>query len=131
MEWYGRANILQGGLAFTDMATTVSPSHAFEVRTEAGGFGLHDTFLGLRDRLVGILNGIDFGIWDPAGDPAIRANYTPEDLSGKKECKLALQEEYELPRDPGIRANYTPEDLSGKKECKRARAIRRGSWTSS
>src|SRR5690606_12771436 len=38
MEWYGRANLLKGGLAFTDMATTVSPTHAFELRTEAGGF---------------------------------------------------------------------------------------------
>ena len=102
MEWYGRANILKGGLVFTDMVTTVSPSHAFEMRTEAGGFGLHHTFLGLRDRFVGILNGIDFGIWNPATDPAIPTNYTPEDLSGKKECKLALQEEYELPRNPGI-----------------------------
>ena len=59
MEWYGRANMLKAGLVFTDMATTVSPSHSFELRTEAGGFGLHDTFLALHDRLVGVLNGID------------------------------------------------------------------------
>jgi starch synthase len=100
MEWYGRANILKAGLVFTDMATTVSPSHAFELRTEAGGFGLHHTFLGLYDRLVGVLNGIDFGIWDPARDAEIEEPYSLGDLSGKVKCKAALQEEYGLPGDP-------------------------------
>jgi starch synthase len=101
MEWYGRANILKGGLVFTDMATTVSPTHAFELRTAAGGFGLHDTFLGLLDRLVGVLNGIDTRIWDPETDPHIPANYSAEDLSGKAVCKATIQREYGLPEDPG------------------------------
>jgi starch synthase len=100
MEWYGRANVLKGGLVFCDMATTVSPSHSFELRTEAGGFGLHHTFLALHDRLVGILNGIDYQIWNPATDPDIPANYSAADLSGKAACKAALQAEYGLPRDP-------------------------------
>lgn len=100
MEWYGRANVLKAGLVFTDMATTVSPSHSFELRTEAGGFGLHHTFLGLRDRLVGVLNGIDYRIWDPETDPFIPANYSSQDLSGKTENKAALQKEYALPEDP-------------------------------
>jgi len=100
MEWYGRANVLKAGLVYTDMATTVSPSHSFELRTEAGGFGLHHTFLGLHDRLVGVLNGIDHRIWDPEIDPAISAHYSAGDLSGKVDCKAALQEEYSLPNDP-------------------------------
>ncbi len=100
MEWYGRANVLKAGLVFTDMATTVSPSHAFELRTEDGGFGLHHTFLALHDRLVGVLNGIDHGIWDPATDPQIPANYSVDDLSAKAVCKAALQEEYGLPLEP-------------------------------
>lgn len=101
MEWYGRANILKAGLAFTDMVTTVSPSHAFELRTESGGFGLHHTFLGLYDRLVGVLNGIDFNIWNPETDPDIPARYSKVDLSGKRACKSALQEEYGLPQEAG------------------------------
>jgi starch synthase len=101
MEWYGRANILKAGLVFTDMATTVSPSHAFELRTAAGGFGLHDTFLGLLDRLVGVLNGIDTRIWDPETDPHIPANYSAEDLSAKAVCKAVVQREYGLPEEPG------------------------------
>ncbi len=101
MEWYGRANVLKAGLVYTDMVTTVSPSHSFELRTEAGGFGLHHTFLGLHDRLVGVLNGIDYRIWNPETDPYIQANYSTQDLSGKAECKAALQREYGLPEDPG------------------------------
>ena len=100
MEWYGRANMLKGGLAFTDMATTVSPSHSFELRTEDGGFGLHDTFLELHDRLAGVLNGIDFRVWDPETDPYIPANYSRDDLSGKALCKATLQREYGLPQEP-------------------------------
>jgi starch synthase len=100
MEWYGRANVLKAGLVFTDMASTVSPSHSFELRTEAGGFGLHHTFLGLHDRLVGVLNGIDYGIWNPETDPVIPANYSAEDLSGKAVCKAALQREYGLTENP-------------------------------
>jgi starch synthase len=100
MEWYGRANLLKAGLVFTDMATTVSPSHAFELRTEDGGFGLHHTFLALHDRLVGVLNGIDHDIWDPETDPYIPANYSVEDLSGKAVCKAALQRDHGLPEVP-------------------------------
>ena len=59
MEWYGQLNILKGGLVFSDAVATVSPTHAHELRTPAGGFGLHDAFIALKDRLVGILNGIN------------------------------------------------------------------------
>lgn len=100
MEWYGRANVLKAGLVFADMTTTVSPSHSFELRTAAGGFGLHHIFLGLYDRLVGILNGIDLRIWNPETDPEIAAPYSTDDLSGKGVCKASLQEEYGLPMDP-------------------------------
>jgi starch synthase len=100
LEWYGRANILKAGLKSTDMATTVSAGHAFELRTEAGGFGLHHTFLGLRDQLVGITNGIDYTIWNPLTDTAIPANYSSNDLEGKRVCKAALQEEYGLEVNP-------------------------------
>src|SRR6266704_639049 len=64
-EWYGRMNMLKGGLAFSDVAVTVSATHAAELRTPDGGFGLHDTFIGLGDRLAGILNGIDPDLWNP------------------------------------------------------------------
>jgi starch synthase len=96
-EWYGRMNVLKGGLAFSDMAVTVSPTHAQELRTPEGGFGLHETFTRLGDRLVGILNGIDVQAWDPRTDPHVTANYSPDDLAGKRRCKAALQRSYGLP----------------------------------
>ncbi len=96
MEWYGKANLLKGGLVFANLVTTVSPTHAHELRTEAGGFGLHDAFIGLGSRLVGILNGIDPVAWNPATDRQIETRFTPEHLEGKRECKAALQRAWGL-----------------------------------
>jgi starch synthase len=98
MEWYGRLNFLKGGLSYADMVTTVSPTHAREMTTAVGGFGLDHTFRALDDRLVGIRNGIDDQAWDPATDPDLTANYGPDDLSGKARCKAALQRAWNLPQ---------------------------------
>jgi len=96
-EWYDRLNILKGGIAFSDIVVTVSPTHARELCTPTGGFGLQDTFTALGDRLQGILNGIDLQTWNPETDPHIAANYTADDLAGKRRCKAALQHAYDLP----------------------------------
>jgi starch synthase len=96
LEWYEKMNFLKGGLTFSDMATTVSPTHAHELRTPFGGFGLHDTFIGLRDRFVGIVNGIDQRVWDPATDKQITSHYTAETLEVKKKCKASLQRVFGL-----------------------------------
>jgi starch synthase len=97
LEWYGKVNFLKGGLAFADWAITVSPAQARELRTPGGGFGLHDTFTAMGDRLVGILNGIDQRVWDPTTDQQILARYTADDLEGKRRCKAGLQRSYGLP----------------------------------
>ncbi|MGZ8468633.1 MAG: glycogen synthase [Gemmatirosa sp.] len=97
MEWYGKLNLLKGGMAFSDAVVTVSPNHATELRTPAGGFGLHDAFRALGDRFTGIVNGIDQHIWDPERDPRIPARFSRDDLSGKRACRRALQEMYGLP----------------------------------
>ena len=98
MEWYGRANYLKGGMAFADFVTTVSPTHARELVTPEGGFGLQEAFTALGDRLKGIVNGIDVESWDPATDPNLTANFSANDLSGKRRCKAALQRTYGLPQ---------------------------------
>jgi starch synthase len=98
MEWYGRLNYLKGGLLYADMVTTVSPTHAFELLTDVGGFGLQHSFRQLGDRLVGIRNGIDIKKWDPANDRDIPARFTADDMSGKVRCKAALQASWGLPR---------------------------------
>jgi starch synthase len=96
LEWYGRANWLKGGVQFADIVTTVSPTHARELCTAVGGFGLHEVFIGLKDRLVGILNGIDRDLWNPATDPQITARYSTTALSGKQKCKTATQRGFGL-----------------------------------
>jgi starch synthase len=98
LEWYGKVNFLKGGLAFADFVTTVSPTQAEELRTPGGGFGLHDMFVWLDDRLVGVLNGIDRRAWDPANDPQITAQYSAQSLEGKRRCKAALQRSFGLPQ---------------------------------
>jgi len=102
MEYYGKVNWLKGGLSYADWVTTVSPTHAHELRTPAGGFGLHDFFIDLGDRLVGILNGIDQGLWNPADDPLIAESYSREHLEGKDACKADLQERAGLPAKPDV-----------------------------
>ncbi|HEX6106084.1 MAG TPA: glycogen/starch synthase [Gemmatimonadales bacterium] len=98
LEWYGKANFLKGGLAFADFVTTVSPTQARELTTPGGGFGLHDAFTALGDRLAGVLNGIDQRIWNPATDSQITAQYSAEKLDGKRRCKAALQRSFGLPQ---------------------------------
>ena len=100
-EWYGKMNMLKGGMACADAVTTVSPTHAHELRTEKGGFGLHDAFVAMRERFVGIINGIDNADWNPANDPFIAYNYSRTKLSPKKQNKLALQRIFGLPERPG------------------------------
>ena len=102
LEWYGKVNFLKGGLAFCDYAVTVSPSHAEELRTPEGGFGLHAMFTSLGDRFQGITNGIDQEKWNPAADSQIAANFSREDTSNKAECKRALQRTFQLPERTDI-----------------------------
>lgn len=97
-EWYGRINFLKAGLTFADMAVTVSPTHAQELRTANGGFGIHEIFQQLGNRFTGITNGIDQTVWDPAVDDQITANYTIDDPSNKARCKAALQRSFGLPQ---------------------------------
>jgi starch synthase len=96
MEWYGHVNILKGGLAYCDVATTVSPTHAAELRTPEGGFGLHQHYAAMGDRFLGILNGIDDDLWNPETDPYITAHFGPADPSPKARCKRGVQRTYGL-----------------------------------
>ena len=98
LEWYDQVNFLKGGLVFSDCVVTVSPTQAAELQTPGGGFGLHDVFKSLGKRLIGVLNGIDQGVWTPATDPQITARYSTAALEGKRRCKAALQRSFGLPQ---------------------------------
>ncbi len=97
MDFHGQANALKAGLSFATALSTVSRKYAAEIQTPEYGNQLDPLLRQRRQDLLGILNGIDFGEWDPAHDPYLPAAYSVNDLSGKKECKRALQERFYLP----------------------------------
>lgn len=99
MEYYGQANFLKGGLLFADFLTTVSRKYAQEIQTPEYGHGLDGVVRARADRLVGILNGVDYSVWSPERDAFLAARYSAKDLSGKRICKKDLLEEFKLSED--------------------------------
>ena len=98
LESFGGVNLLKGGVAHADMVTTVSPTYAREIQTPEFGWGLQEHIRGHSQKLVGIINGIDYDEWHPSNDPYIAAPYSSSDLTGKGACKKALQEHFGLPQ---------------------------------
>ena len=90
------ANYLQGASIYADRVTTVSPTYAEEICMPYFGEGLDWLFNKRRDTLSGILNGIDYKVWDPAKDKDIPVNYDASSLAKKQEDKMKLQEELGL-----------------------------------
>ncbi|HTS11386.1 MAG TPA: glycogen synthase GlgA [Candidatus Limnocylindrales bacterium] len=97
LEFYGKVNFLKGGLIFSDYLTTVSRRYAKEIQTPEYGCGLEGVIRDRADRLVGILNGVDYAIWSPEADTFIAQNYSAHNLEGKKACKKNLLELFRLP----------------------------------
>ncbi len=97
LEFYGSLNLLKGGILFADMLTTVSPTYSREIQTPEFGFGLEGVLAQRKDRLSGIVNGIDTDLWNPSTDPFLPHAYSASDLSGKAVCKQDLQREMTLP----------------------------------
>jgi starch synthase len=89
-EFYGKVNFLKGGLIFADYLTTVSRRYAKEIQTAEYGAGLDGVIRHRADRLVGIMNGVDYATWSPEADKFIAANYSIQNLSGKTSCKKDL-----------------------------------------
>ncbi len=96
LECYGCANFMKAALVYADEITTVSPSYAEEIQTAYYGERMDGLLRAKKQHLSGVLNGIDVSEYDPANDPLIPAKFTVDDLSGKAECKRALQEELGL-----------------------------------
>ncbi|MBR2836403.1 MAG: glycogen synthase [Coriobacteriales bacterium] len=87
---------LKGGIIFADHVNTVSPTYAQEITTPAFGEGLEEVLKSHAYKLTGILNGLDYRIWDPAHDTALPATFKPGKLNGKQVCKEALLAELGL-----------------------------------
>ena len=96
LEFFGQVNLLKGGIVYADLLNTVSPTYAREIQTPQFGYGLEGVLQTRKERLFGIINGIDYEHWSSATDPYLPSRYTVRDLAGKKRCKTALQREMKL-----------------------------------
>lgn len=104
-EYRGGVSALKLGIEYADYVNTVSEQYAREISSSPEfGLGLEGVLAQRRDggRLSGILNGVDYDVWDPTTDRLIPATYSIEDLSGKAACKEALLRRSGLKEDPSV-----------------------------
>ena len=90
LEFYGRWSMLKAGLVYSRAVSTVSPTYAREIQTPEYGKGLEGVLRNRQASVFGLLNGVNYQLWNPETDAFIPARYTPDDLSGKRICKAAL-----------------------------------------
>jgi starch synthase len=100
LEFWGQVNLLKGGLYYADVLSTVSETYAKEIQTEEFGAGLDGVLRDRADDLSGILNGVDYSVWDPSVDTLIPARFSADHLGGKAVCKQQLQQAFHLPSEP-------------------------------
>jgi len=97
MEFYGNINLMKAGIVFSDEISTVSETYAREIQQEEYGCGLDGVLRARRDQLTGIMNGIDYTVWNPHVDQLIPVKFSPRSMGGKTRCKKALQKKNNLP----------------------------------
>jgi starch synthase len=102
MEFFGNVNFLKGALVSSDFITTVSRKYSQEIQTTEFGFGLEGVLRDRGSRVTGILNGVDYAEWSPEVDKFTAAKYSPQDLSGKANCKQDLLAAFGI-SDPDLR----------------------------
>ena len=102
LDWNGNICYMKGGLLFSEVVTTVSPTYAREIQTAEFGQGLESVVRSRADDLVGILNGVDYEEWDPRHDPFIPAAFNESEHAGKAVCKKALLQEFGLAAEPDL-----------------------------
>lgn len=100
LEYYGKINLMKGGILAADVVNTVSSTYCREIQTEEMGCGLHGVLQQRAHDLYGILNGIDYQDWNPSTDPFIFKNFKASALSGKAGNKKNLQKALGLQQNP-------------------------------
>ncbi|MEP6901943.1 MAG: glycogen/starch synthase [Actinomycetota bacterium] len=95
----GYASAMKAGLAVADMLSTVSRRYGYEIQQPENGYGLDWLLRQRSNRLYGIVNGVDFDVWNPETDPALNAHFNTHHLDGKQICKKDLLEHFFLPVD--------------------------------
>jgi starch synthase len=99
LEFWGKANLLKSGIVYSQIINTVSRKYGQEIQTEEYGYGLEGILSYRKDDLFGIVNGVDYEVWNPETDPHLAAPYNRQDLSGKKVCKKELLSQFNLPEE--------------------------------
>lgn len=100
MEYYGKVNLMKGGILAADIVNTVSDTYCQEIQSVEMGCGLEGVLKQRARDLYGILNGIDYEEWDPATDPALFRNYSVSARAGKAANKKGLQKLLGLEQKP-------------------------------
>jgi starch synthase len=100
LEFWGKISLLKAGIVYSQAITTVSPTYAREIQTPEYGLGMEGILKHRRASLYGVLNGVDYSLWDPAMDSHVPFNYSPREMEGKRRCKESLIQEMGL--DPSI-----------------------------
>jgi starch synthase len=95
-EFHGQLSFMKAGLQYAQAITTVSPRYAVEITTPEQGCGLDGVLRARQGQLHGILNGVDYAVWNPATDPRIEQRYDASHLEGKARNKSALQQQFGL-----------------------------------
>jgi starch synthase len=95
----GYTNFLRAGVRAADRVTTVSPTYAEEIRLPEFGMGLEDVLTARGADLIGILNGVDYGVWSPDRDPFLPLRYDAADLTPKRRLKSLLLDRLRLAPD--------------------------------
>ncbi|MCU0579096.1 MAG: glycogen synthase GlgA [Desulfobacterota bacterium] len=98
LEFFGKINLMKGGIIFADILNTVSPTYRKEILTPENGFGLEGVLQGRGGDLYAVLNGVDYEIWNPENDPHLPAPFSGAALENKKLGKAQLQERFQLKR---------------------------------
>jgi len=98
LEFYGKINILKGGLIYSDLLSTVSPTYAREIQEEQYGFGLDGVLRERKDDLHGILNGLEYDLWNPSEDNDIKQKFNLETVNRRLKNKNHLQDICGLPK---------------------------------
>ncbi len=115
LEFYGKINLLKGGLLFSDKINTVSPTYSRQIQVKEFAFGLEGVLHKRRADLSGILNGLDYSLWNPEKDDLIRKRYSSNDLEAKYVNKEQLQELCRFPKKKNLPLLGIVSRLAGQK----------------
>jgi len=102
LGYQGGISYLKGGAEFAEIVSTVSPTYAHEIQGDEHGFGFQETVRSRAEDVVGILNGVDYEVWDPQADEHIARRYSADDLTGKAHCKADLLTAFGLADSPDL-----------------------------